>query len=121
MAPKHKAKDLQTLGQCYHTPSLRTGVGFQSPDFRDAPRRSRPVFLFLREPAGTRGGLILLHLLPVALHSAPLALSEPQFPLQGRGGPQAGHRLQRRAAPTRGQCWPGFDAARRGRNFSASC
>ena len=34
--------------------------------------------------------------------------------------PQGGHRLQPRAAPTRGQCWPGFGAARRGRNFSGS-
>ncbi|XP_007471892.1 PREDICTED: uncharacterized protein LOC103084404 [Lipotes vexillifer] len=79
------------------------------------------VLIFPEEPAGPGEGLILFCTFSSWHCTTHLALSEPQFPRQSRGGPQTGHRLQRRAAPTRGQCWPGFGAARRGRNFSASC
>lgn len=71
------------------------------------------VFLSPRGSGGLRGGLLLSHLLLVTL-GALLAGSEPQFPLPSR-------RLPRHAAPTRGQCWPGFGAAWHCRNFSASC
>lgn len=70
------------------------------------------VFLFPRESAGLTGGLLLPPLLPVTL-GALLACSEPQFPPPGRW-------LPRHPAPTRGQCWPGFGATWRRRNFSAS-
>lgn len=98
-------------------------MGFRSLiPFSAHPRHPHPTLLspFPGEPAGLRGGLVLPHPVPATLRRPHLALSEPQFLPEGRGAPSPRRPLQRRAAPTRGQCWPGFGTAQRGRNFSAS-
>ena len=111
------------MGARLHLPFQGHLMGFRSLiPFSAHPRHPHPALLspFPGEPAGLRGGLVLPHPLPATLRRPHLALSEPQFLPEGRGAPSPRRPLQRRAAPTRGQCWPGFGAAQRGRNFSAS-